>query len=126
MSHDPNDGRGPRDPNDPLFAPALFPEDFGRIGAAVATTPELGIYEHNPTHDNPEMVGERRYLEQRARNEDLAREAQGGPLAEAYPWNRYDAPTTPGIANRLEERAEDLRALRGGLPDSPIETLPDR
>ena len=111
----------PPSPEAAMFRPMVFEGDYAKIGRELqkenpGPTPDLFEFPPEP----PEVVGERAYTMNRDRLEHLARQAEGGNLSRS-PWDRVDAPLAPGQEEIRDQRAAELRALHGGLPDAPGE-----
>jgi hypothetical protein len=105
------------DPESALYRPFVFDADYAKIGKAA-----LADQEPTPllfdTPPDPKLVGEQAYVAERDRLERLARMGEGGYLSQS-PWERIDAALPPGEEARQLERADQLRALHGGLSDAP-------
>lgn len=108
----------PRDPNAPGYRPMVFVEDYEKIGRDMAAQPTLNLFESDPAKFDPKVEGARRFTMQRDRLEQLSREQQSGYLGQSQ-WERMDGPLTPEQQDIREQRANDNRAARGGLPDAP-------
>ncbi len=107
------------DPESAIFRPMVFDSDYAKIGKAALANqePTPYMFDDMPPPD-PKLVGEQAYVIERDRLERIARNAEGGSNA-TDPWERFAGSVPPGEEARQLERADQVRALHGGLSDAP-------
>lgn len=100
------------------YRPVLFEGDFKKIGREVNKNPTPELFGYEPEPDD--VAGERAFVMQRQNAIDLELQARSGHNA-AWSWPSPAIPVPPGAQEIADQRAAELRAYQGGLPDAPAD-----